>query len=146
MGLFLFLIMKEGEKMIFRSKEHMQIFKRNLDFYGKCNENLSNDFLATIYLLTADIKLWLMTDKFVKTENINFSNVRLKGISVNGYTLFRVAQDIYTGTNYLPISDLANKKIVSPQIFDIIQTAMLIRRNGMKVISKDESEVYQEKT
>lgn len=129
--------------MIFRSKEHMQIFKRNLDYYSKCTENLSNDFLATIYLLTADIKLWLMADKYVKTESINFSNVRLKGISVNGYTLFRVAQDIYTGTNYLPISDLANKKIVSPQIFDIIQTAMLIRRNGMKVMNKSESEDYQ---
>lgn len=132
--------------MIFRTKEHMQIFKRNLDYFRKCNENLSNDFLATIYLLTADIKLWLMADKYVKTENINFSNVRLKGISVNGYTLFRVAQDIYTGTNYLPISDLANKKIVSPKIFDIIQTAMLIRRNGMKAMIKNESEVYQEKT
>jgi len=126
--------------MIFRGKEHKRTFKSNLDYHSKCNENLSNDFLVVIYLLTADNKLWFIVDKHVKPAGINFSNVSLKGINIDGYTLFRAAQDIYTGTTFLAVSDLANKKIVSPKIYDIIQTALLIRRNGMRLINKNESE------
>ena len=46
------------------------------------------------------------------------------------YALFMTAKDLYCGTKHITIRDLADTKLVSPQLFGILCEAMTIRRYG----------------
>ena len=86
--------------------------------------------LCGLYLLTADCRLWSQVRKNVHAAGIRFQDVKLGGISPEAYALFMTAKDLYCGTKHITIRDLADTKLVSPQLFGILCEAMTIRRYG----------------
>lgn len=124
--------LKQGEEcfMDYRNEEHQKMFKRAVE---KLNRK-SYSLMSAVYLLTAEVDLWNKTKSYVIPNNIKFDEIRLQYCSGQGYTLFYAAKDLYLGTDYLKISELADTKVIPTGIFGVICNAMAIRRFGLGAI------------
>ena len=91
--------------------------------------------MSALYLLTAEFALWQTAKRYVTDNSIDFKSLQPSGISENGYTLLCAAKDLYLGTNYLTISDLADTQLIPPRMFALICNAMAIRRFGLGEIN-----------
>ena len=111
---------------MYNNKRHQEIFEKAII---KKNEN-NYALLAVIYLFTADNELWKVTKDHVKKNKIEFENIKLNAIYTKGYILYCVAKDLYLKTGHVTISDITNKHLVDPKLYEIICNGMAIRRFG----------------
>lgn len=124
--------LKESEEnlMYFKNEKHRTTFTEAVAKLDKKNYAL----IAAVYLLTADCRLWSSTGRYVQKNEILFENIRLKGSTANGYTLYCAAKDLYLGTKNLTIGDLADTTLIDPKTFGLICNAMAIRRYGVGAV------------
>lgn len=117
--------------MNFRNSKH------NITFTDTIRKKNKKDYalMSAIYLLTAEFALWQTVKRHITNNTIDFKNLHPVGISENGYTLFCAAKDLYLGTEYLTISDLADPELIPPRMFALICNAMAIRRFGLGEIN-----------
>lgn len=86
---------KEGNiSTMFIGKIHQDIFEKQIELYQKQGHMLSNRFAAALFLLTADKFLWNKSKYHIKPNQINFSEIDIKGIEPNAYVLFKYAKDL----------------------------------------------------
>ena len=114
----------------FHSKAHQKRFERTLKAINKKNKSL----VAVIYLLTADLKVWNQCWSRLQHDNIQIERIRLKEASAFGYTLFCAAKDIYLGSTYITVKDMADRGIIMPKEFNLICNAIGIKRYGLKAV------------
>lgn len=128
----LYKYMKESEMnlMFYRGNAHKDMFQKAIADRPGADAAM----LSALYLLTADKRLWSKVHTAVSRSCIAFGAVKLGDISTDAYTLFVTAKDLCYGTKHITISDIADKEIVSPKLFEIICNAMTIRRHGKNVI------------
>ena len=88
----------------------------------------SNLYIAATYLLCADKKLWDYARYTVGAQSIDFNQLEHISLSPHGYTLFRIAQDIYTGTTHIKINELCNRYVVTDDILQLSEAAVNIGR------------------
>lgn len=124
--------MKESESnpMDYRNEKHKREFENTVRKKNKKNYAL----MAALYLLTADCMLWRSVKNCVVENVICFEEIRLHDTDENSYALFCAAKDLYLGTKYLSVSDLADRELVPPRMFALICNAMAIRRFGLGAI------------
>lgn len=115
--------------MTYRGERHKEIFEREV----RKRKNPTAAMLCALYLLTADCRLWSRVRPYIHTTGIQFQGVQLGRISADAYTLYMVAKDLYCGTKHITIRDLADKEIVSSQLFGMVCEAMTLRRYGLAV-------------
>ncbi|MBR6507789.1 MAG: type II toxin-antitoxin system PemK/MazF family toxin [Clostridia bacterium] len=113
--------------VFFRNEIHKRIFQKQM---SKLQGKPSNLYIAATYLLCADKKLWDYARYTVGAQSIDFNQLEHISLSPHGYTLFRIAQDIYTGTTHIKINELCNRYIVTDDILKLIKTAVHIGRGG----------------
>ena len=111
--------------MFFRNEIHKKVFQKQM---SKLQGKTSNQYLAAIYLLCADKTLWNFAKHIVGENKIDFKRLEDASLSPHGYTLFRIAQDIYTGTTHIKINELCNRYVVTADIFKLITTAIWLGR------------------
>ena len=114
----------------FHSKAHQKRFERTLKSINKRNKSL----VAVVYLLTADLKVWNQCWSRMQHDNINIERIRLKEASAFGYTLFCAAKDIYLGSTYITVKDMADRGIIMPKEFNLICNAIGIKRYGINAV------------
>lgn len=112
--------------MMYNNKRHQEIFEKAIIKKNEKNRAL----LAVIYLFTSDNELWKVTKDYVKKNKIEFENIKLNAIYSKGYILYCVAKDLYLGTGRVTISDITNRSLVDPKLYEVICNAMAIRRFG----------------
>lgn len=117
---------RKNDAMQYRGNRHRTLFKREL----QKRKNPTAAMLCALYLLTADCRLWAHVRSHVHAAGIQFQGVKLGELSPDAYTLFMTAKDLYCGTKHITIRDLADKNIVSAQMFELVCEAMTIRRYG----------------
>ena len=77
--------------MYYKNKTHQRIFEEQVNGNPcKC----PNEYLAALYLLTADRDLWRAAKYEIERKVIDFSKIRPKEYTTNNYTVFIVAKDI----------------------------------------------------
>ena len=117
-----------------------EIHRRNmseLDYLlGFHQSRNTRRFYAAMYLMTVNNDLIERTAYCFNRDGIDFSKVRIKGISVQNYDLLMAARQIYTGKRYIFQNDLANPEIIDDDVFRLIMNALLIMRMGIKVFEK----------
>lgn len=120
---------KESEMnpMDYRNEKHRREFENTVRKKNKKDYRL----MAALYLLTADCMLWRSVREFVVENAVCFEEIRLHGTDENSYALFCAAKDLYLGTKYLSVSDLADRELIRPRMFALICNAMAIRRFGL---------------
>lgn len=119
---------KSMTTITYRNEKHQSLFEKSIE---KKNPN-NYPLLSALYLLTADYKLWNCTKKYISKNKIVFDNIRLSGISITGYTLFCCAKDLYCGTKHLTIADITDRNLITQKQFELIHSAMIIRRFGLE--------------
>ena len=120
--------------MNFKEKRHEKRFK---EYLKEKDIKYSNREFATIYLLTADEQLWKITQDGIENGKLDFKKIKLKGINIRGYAFCKVAMDIYNGnTSHMDVKDLANKNVISNNVYRVIEQALQICRFGIKINKK----------
>lgn len=122
--------------MDYRKEEHSRAFYKAISKLDKKNHAL----ISAVYLLTADRGLWSQIKAFVERNVINFDEFKAKNSTENGYALLCCAKDLYIGTRYITISDLADTELIEPIVFGLICDAMVIRRAGLEAFEKERKE------
>lgn len=115
--------------MNYYGKKHENNFKRHLE---KLDNKVSNAYLASIYLLSAGGELWNRAKGAITNKSINFNEIIRCDLNTYSYTLYKVAQDIYTNSTHINLFDICDKGIVTDKAFDLIMTALQIGRNGLE--------------
>ena len=90
----------------------------------------AREYLAALYLLTADRDLWRAAKYEIERKVIDFSKIRPKEYTTNNYTVFIVAKDIYDGETHITLKDICDRYLVSDKQFDLFVTAIHICRLG----------------
>ena len=104
---------------------------------GRCIHKSEEPALcAAIYLLSADRFLWGRALYAVDQDEIQFSEIHIHGVDLDGYVLFYMARDLYRGSQHISLSELIDPELVSDQVFERIVTACLIRRYGSVVLQE----------
>ncbi|MDD2644324.1 MAG: hypothetical protein PHC65_06545 [Methanobacteriaceae archaeon] len=91
--------------------------------------------LAVIFLLTANEVLWDISENAVCLNGFDFSQIHLRQISTEGYALYQTAKTIWSGKEYIRISEIADKELIDDTAFKIIINASLIAKYGADVFS-----------
>ncbi len=87
-----------------------------------------------LYLLTADRALWRAAKRQMWNGKIILGRIRLACGTESSYTLLCCAKDLTLGTDHITAADLADREVISPKLFKIIETAVAIRRYGINEI------------
>ena len=116
--------------MRFRNEQHRSTFLNEAKKYSLKNHK----FIAALYLLTADSKLWDTAREFVGKDDIMFENIRIRNGSENTYTLYCAAKDLYNGSRHLAIDDIADTGLIKGKAFALICNAMQIKRKGLAAV------------
>ncbi|MCI8388375.1 MAG: hypothetical protein HFE63_07945 [Clostridiales bacterium] len=119
--------------MKFKNAIHEKIFHRTID-KRQCSDYA---LLASLYLLTVDKALWQTMQEQLVSGKLSFDHVNLRDIGEFGYTLYCAAKDISTGSKHLSVCDLADKDLISPQLFELICNDMLICRYGIVILESE---------
>ena len=98
-----------------------------------CGNN--NQYIATLYLLTANEDLWNRAKDAIGREKIDFTQIMLKGIDTVSYALYQAAKTIYTGKRHIEVQELADETLIDNNSFKIIINSFLIARFGGDVLS-----------
>ena len=114
--------------MRFKSQQHKSTFKKAIRKKDKKDTRL----MAAMYLLTADQILWNKVKGNIRESRIDFDEVRLDTVSENGYTLYSASKDMYFNTDHVSISDIFDTNLISEKMFNVIITAINIRRLGLE--------------
>ena len=118
--------------MYFRNEHHRQAFKEGV----KKADAKDKETLGAVYLLSAEPCLWRRAKQASIYGKILLNNVRLSGITEDGYILLGAAKDIKYGTKYLTLGDLSDRSLVSPKIYKLISQAMQIKRCGLAALQE----------
>lgn len=125
-------IESEENPMIYLNERHRARF-------ALAAKNVRRDnfaLLATLYLLTADGRLWNCCKQHINNGCVFFENIKLNNCSERAYTLYCTAKDLTLGTKHITVSDLADTDLVPPMLFRTICNAMAIRRFGIAAIKE----------
>ena len=114
--------------MRFKSQQHKSTFKKAIRKKDKKDTRL----MAAMYLLTADQILWNKVKGNIRESRIDFDEVRLDTVSENGYTLYSTSKDMYFNTDHVSISDIFDTNLISEKMYNVIITAINIRRLGLE--------------
>ena len=118
--------------MYFRNEHHRQAFR---DGMKKTNRK-DKESVSAVYLLSAEPCLWRRAKQASVYGKILLNNVRLSGITENGYILLGAAKDIKYGTKYLTLGDLSDRSLVSSKIYKLISQALQLRRCGLAALQE----------
>ena len=113
--------------MVFRNERHGAVFEKEIQLHEGCGK----DFTAALFLLTADIRLWRQTERYVGTRSIDITAMKPKNLEGSVYVYFMAAKDILTGKKTVSIPDLADRGLMPPKAFAVIATALLIKGYGL---------------
>ena len=116
--------------MYFRNEHHRQAFR---DGMKKTNRK-DKETVSAVYLLSAEQCLWRRAKQASVYGKILLNNVRLSGITEDGYILLGAAKDIKYGTKYLTLGDLSDRSLVSSKIYKLISQALQLRRCGLAAL------------
>lgn len=123
--------------MYFRNEHHRQAFR---DGMKKTNRK-DKETVSAVYLLSAEPCLWRRAKRASVYGKILLNNVRLSGISEDGYILLGAAKDIKYGTKYLTLGDLTDRTIITPKIYKLISQAVQIKRCGLAALQEAKGKI-----
>ncbi len=120
---------------LFLNHNHKERFYHLIQKQDIDIEDGSPSYLAVIFLLTADEVLWNISENAVCLNGFDFSNIHLRQISTEVYALYQTAKTIWSGKEYIRISEIADRELIDDTAFKIIINASLIAKYGANVFS-----------
>lgn len=116
--------------MNFKNENHKKTFMSELKKLNPSDKAL----MCKLYLLTADVKLWQQVKRCMDKNRIPLHQIHLRPGIEERYILLCSAKDLTEGTKHLTIADLADREVITPQMFEVLCNAIAIRRFGLDAI------------
>lgn len=69
-------------------------------------------------------------------SSIAFADIDIRGISTDGYTLFKAAKEMHSGVQQIFPSELIDSDIIDDKLFKVIINAFAVRRAGASILKK----------
>ena len=107
---------------------------RMMDVIDKSQNLADSTWLAAVYLLSAYSRLWEQTSKAVWRNQIDFNSIKLNGLDIQDYVLYRAAKGIFHGTLGTTSEELADPELVSDDTLLLVLNAVIIARYGPEVM------------
>ena len=120
--------------MIFKGTEHKRIFTREITRYKE--RSIPCNFLAALFLLTANKNLWRRASRKINQFNIDWKFIDIRNVGVQEYALHKLAKDIYLDAGGVTVTNLYEDGF-SDQTIKLIYSAIDIRRHGMALFKTD---------
>ena len=106
------------------------ISPKNSDYYSNRSE-----FIAAVFLLSADKLLWERSKSAFSRYSVNFSSIDLSGISTDGYALYKAARAVYNGDSDISLSELCDWTLIEEPTMLTIFAGVILLRNGIAVLN-----------
>ncbi|HBI6603098.1 TPA: hypothetical protein K8G92_002561 [Listeria monocytogenes] len=124
----------EVNQMLFRNAEHKKRFQSicKSGLFPKLEE--SYEYAAAIFLLSADAFVWSKAKSCVDSQLIHFEAIRIHGVDLDGYVIFHMAKELFSGKEHITVSELSDPELINDKLLRLIVNAFLVRRYGINVI------------
>ncbi|MEA5002028.1 MAG: hypothetical protein VB081_00800 [Christensenella sp.] len=114
---------------------HRQRFENIINIKNRVVKKIDYQFLATLFLLTADHELWEWSNPHIYLTKVDFKSIHLKGIDTNRYAVYQTAKTISTGKEYIKLNEIADESLIDEKTFQAIVHAILLAKYGQEVLS-----------
>lgn len=122
----------DGE--LFLSPKHRSRFQTVCRLQNETIENRSPAYLATLFLLTADDKLWCAAKDHIYLDGFDFKKMHLSGINTDGYAIYQMAKTIHYAKEYIKLNEISDKHLIGEQAFKVIINSILIAKYGAAML------------
>lgn len=129
------LLVRNYDGNIFLDQIHCSRFRTVCRIQNVSIENRCPVYLATLFLLTADDKLWCAAKDHVYLDSFDFKRMQLKAINTDGYAIYQTARTIHSAKEHIKLDEIADKYLIGDQAFKVIINAILIARYGAGIFS-----------
>ncbi len=119
-----------GEWLPYQNSVHQKIFETE-SLKLRCSDNKS---LAVLYLLTADHTLWSEARRHTQSGQIDLENMCIGAVSPDSYALWKATKEFQTRERQITLYELADRDVVSDNVFRLIVQAAAVARFGKAVL------------
>lgn len=122
-------------KIKFKSALHRKTFTDFITANVK-NPYLSrNEYVAAVFLLSADKFLWNKARGALTGYSVNFKSIDIAGISTEGYALFMTAKAIYCDGVDISLHELCDADLIDDSTVMTIFAGVMLFRNGIGMLN-----------
>lgn len=122
-------------KLKFRNSLHRKTFTGFIFENVKNPYYSRNEYVAAVFLLSADKSLWRRSQSALTGHSVDFGNIDLTGISTDGYALFKAAKSVYNGSADISLNELCDIDLIGEDTFHTIFSGALLLRNGIGLLN-----------
>ncbi len=97
--------------------------------------NVNFDIQSILYLLTTTDKLWESSKNYVSIFDVDFKKIKLKNISTEEYSYFKMAHSIYDKKPKITISEIIDEYLISDNTFKILLNSILTKKYGNEILT-----------
>ncbi len=112
-----------------------QRFENIINIKNRVVKKIDNQFLATLFLLTADDGLGEWSSPHIYLTKVDFKSIHLKGIDTNRYAVYQTAKTISTGKEYIKLNEIADESLIDEKTFRAVIQAILLAKYGQEILS-----------
>lgn len=129
------LLKNNPYKPSFANQAHRDRF---YDFFEKrilIVEKRRRNLVAAVFLLSADESLWKQTEKYFLPCALDFSVMRLTGLTPEQYTLFKAAKEVYGGCKVqFEVEEYCDEEIMPLPLLNLVMTGCIIEYFGFNYL------------
>ncbi len=119
----------------FTNKNHRDRF---YDFFEQrvlIVEKSRRNLVAAVFLLSADESLWKQAEKYFLTCALDFSVMKLTGLTPEQYTLFKAAKEVYGGCKVqFDVDEYCDEEIMPLPLLNLVMTGYIIEYFGFNYL------------
>ena len=122
-------------KIKFKSAWHRKTFTEYITVNVK-NPYLSrNEYIAAVFLLSADKFLWKRARSAFTGYSVNFKSIDITGITTEGYALFTAAKAVYHGSADISLNELCDANLIDDSTVMTIFAGVMLFRDGIRLLN-----------
>ena len=122
-------------KIKFKSTLHRKTFTEYITENVK-NPYLSrNEYIAAVFLLSADKFLWKRARSALTGYSVNFKSIDITGITTEGYALFTAAKAVYHGSADISLNELCDANLIDDSTVMTIFAGVMLFRDGIGLLN-----------
>lgn len=122
-------------KIKFKSALHRKMFTEFITANVK-NPYLSrNEYIAAVFLLSADKFLWKRARSAFTGYSVNFKSIDITGITTEGYALFTAAKAVYHGSADISLNELCDANLIDDSTVMTIFAGVMLFRDGIGLLN-----------
>ena len=122
-------------KIKFKSALHRKTFTEFIAANVHSPYNSRNEYIAAVFLLSADKFLWKKARGALTGYSVNFKSLDIAGISTEEYALFTAAKAIYHGSADISLQELCDADLIDDSTVMTIFAGVMLFRDGIGLLN-----------